>query len=298
MDDAFNPAADYEQRGYLNCDFKLFCLDENRALYTPWHYHDFDKIVFFLRGNASYSVEGRSYELRPYDLIIVPHHSIHRTFADDERNYERYVLYLRPDILSRLSSMELFEPDRDQEGGTDICDIFELPSEKKSNLVHFDAGGTALIMEDFTELKRLMEMDKGPGSSIRIHMGLIKLMLDLSDLCAAQEDAFMEKAHYNRKIVDIIDHINDNLSGDLSIDSIADRFYISKYHMMRLFKAETGFSVHQYITQKRVLRARDLIVRGEGAMTAAMEAGFHDYSAFCSAFQKLTGKLPSDYSWG
>jgi AraC-like DNA-binding protein len=132
-------------------------------------------------------------------------------------------------------------------------------------------------------------------AGLRIHVSLIQLLIGLNEACFKHSDAFMEKARYNRKVIDIIDYIMEHLGDDLSIDKISDEFYISKYHMMRIFKAETGYSVHQYIMEKRILRARDLIIAGEPAMSASIESGFHDYSSFCKAFRKATGKLPSDY---
>ena len=64
--------------------------------------------------------------------------------------------------------------------------------------------------------------------------------------------------------------------------------------MMRKFKDETGYSMHQYVLEKRVLAARGLILAGESAATASMECGFRDYSTFSRAYKKLLGKLPSD----
>ena len=64
--------------------------------------------------------------------------------------------------------------------------------------------------------------------------------------------------------------------------------------MMRKFKDETGYSMHQYVLEKRVLAARSLILAGEGAAIASMECGFRDYSTFSRAYKKLLGKLPSE----
>lgn len=292
MAEDFNPSQEYEQKGYLNCDFRLFHLDESKELNTPWHYHDFDKIVFFLRGNAKYAVEGREYDLKPYDIILVPHHNIHKAIAASTENYERYVLYLKPETLDGLE-----ETKEGCSGKLKLC--FNLPLEKKTNLVHFDAAVTAALLQDFQDLAQLLDRKKelyAPG--LQVHISLLKLLIRINEACDTQPDAFLEKARYNRKVIDIIDYINGHLGDDLSIDQVADRFFISKYHMMRVFKAETGYSVHQYIMEKRILKARDLIIGGQPAMTASLESGFRDYSSFCKAFQKQTGRLPSDYTSG
>ena len=55
----------YEQRGYLHEDFRLFHLDEAMTAPVDWHYHTFHKIIAFLSGSASYGIEGKSYVLPP-----------------------------------------------------------------------------------------------------------------------------------------------------------------------------------------------------------------------------------------
>lgn len=301
MYEEFDPSVEYEQKGYLNCDFRLFHIDESKSIDTPWHYHDFDKIVFFLRGNVRYAVEGREYELRPYDIVIVPHHSIHKVTASVNEGYERYVLYLKPETLTRLANTEEVTVHEGKElsgrradHNLDLC--FNMIAKTRTNLVHFDAGITSELMERFRTLEDVLKSEEDLYcAGLRIHVGLIQLLIGLNEACYKHPDCFMEKARYNRKVIDIIDYITEHLGDDLSIDKISDQFYISKYHMMRIFKAETGYSVHQYIMEKRILKARDLIISGEPAMSASIEAGFHDYSSFCKAFRKATGKLPSDY---
>lgn len=53
----------YEQRGYLHEDFRLFHLEEAMTAPVDWHYHTFHKIIAFLSGSASYGIEGKSYVL-------------------------------------------------------------------------------------------------------------------------------------------------------------------------------------------------------------------------------------------
>ena len=62
--------------------------------------------------------------------------------------------------------------------------------------------------------------------------------------------------------------------------------YMSRYHFMRLFKTQTGCTVHNYIRQKRLVLAARLIREGMSASAAAAECGFSDYSAFHRAFTK------------
>ena len=91
----------------------------------------------------------------------------------------------------------------------------------------------------------------------------------------------------------VIRYLNENITRDVSLDSLAKRFFVSKYYLCRAFKKHNGISVHGYINQKRVMYAKQLIESGETASGAAYKVGFGDYSAFYRAYVKLVGKAPT-----
>ena len=65
--------------------------------------------------------------------------------------------------------------------------------------------------------------------------------------------------------------------------------------MMRKFKAETGYSIHQYITSKRLLKARSLLRSDLPLTKICFDCGFRDYSTFSRAFRELFHQTPKDY---
>ena len=82
------------KRGYLNEDFRLFHLKDSRAQKLDYHYHEFDKLILVLGGKVSYVVEGVTYFLQPWDLLLVQHNMIHRPVIDPAAPYERVVIWL------------------------------------------------------------------------------------------------------------------------------------------------------------------------------------------------------------
>ena len=94
------------------------------------------------------------------------------------------------------------------------------------------------------------------------------------------------------RIAPALSYINENITKDLAIDDMAAMCYMSRYHFMRIFKAQTGCTVHNYIRQKRLVLAARLIREGMSASAAAAECGFSDYSAFHRAFSKTFGVSP------
>lgn len=64
--------------------------------------------------------------------------------------------------------------------------------------------------------------------------------------------------------------------------------------MMRLFKQETGYTLGQYITQKRLLLARELILSGVPSTQVCFDCGFRDYSTFSRSYKKLFQESPRE----
>lgn len=95
----------YPKKGYLSSDFRVFHLHDRKLRDIPFHYHDFHKIILFLGGHVDYIIEGKTYHLRPNDIVFVTAGEIHRpVFLDDEAAYERIVIYIAPDFLRRLDT--------------------------------------------------------------------------------------------------------------------------------------------------------------------------------------------------
>ena len=91
------------KRGYLNEDFRLFHLKDSRAQKLDYHYHEFDKIILLLGGKVAYLVEGVTYFLQPWDILLVQHNLIHRPVIDPSEPYERVVIWLGRDWLAARS---------------------------------------------------------------------------------------------------------------------------------------------------------------------------------------------------
>lgn len=95
------------------------------------------------------------------------------------------------------------------------------------------------------------------------------------------------------KLRQIIEYINEHLAGDVSLEEIATQVGMSRYHLSRLFKQSTGLSVHQYIIQRRVERAKQLLVQNELSISnVAFQVGFANQSHLSHHFKRLVGVTP------
>ena len=94
----------YIKKGYLNSEFRLFHLTDQETKEVDYHFHDFDKITIFIRGKVTYMIEGKSYDLKPYDIVLVQHNDIHKLTVDNSEIYERINMYISPNFINAYRS--------------------------------------------------------------------------------------------------------------------------------------------------------------------------------------------------
>ena len=81
---------------------------------------------------------------------------------------------------------------------------------------------------------------------------------------------------------------------DLSLELLASKFYVSKYHLSHEFGKAMGTGVYRYIMLKRLLVARQLLLKGMSAGEVCSKCGFKDYTNFYRAFKDEYGISPSE----
>jgi YesN/AraC family two-component response regulator len=105
-----------------------------------------------------------------------------------------------------------------------------------------------------------------------------------------------ESHKYDKKVLAILDFINNNLEEKITLNILQEEFYVNKYYLCHLFKMNTGFTVIEYITHKRIMKAMELLMSGISTLDVAHTVGFTDYSTFYKAFKNITGFSPKKYS--
>jgi AraC-like DNA-binding protein len=91
----------------------------------------------------------------------------------------------------------------------------------------------------------------------------------------------------------VIDHLNRNLTDELSLDALSQQFFVSKYYLCHAFRRQTGVSIFAYVNTKRIAMAQQLLANGEPATSVAYAVGYGTYSSFYRAFCKQTGHPPA-----
>ena len=270
--------SEYKQRGYLLENFRLFHLRSRGEEGVDFHYHEFCKVLLLLSGQGSYSVEGRRYRLSPGDIVLLGSRSVHRPELEESEPYERIIIYISPEFLQRQSG-----PD---------CDLLSVFSGKRGYVLRPGENRRKTIFSIAAALERELSQG-GFGSDVASRAGLLQLVVEIGRSLEESADLPSPILPENPRVREIMEYLEGNLSEEVDIDALAERFFISKYHMMRLFRREIGTTIHTYLTQRRLMRARDLIAGGMSATQACYACGFRNYSSFTRAYAKHFGTTPT-----
>lgn len=94
-----------------------------------------------------------------------------------------------------------------------------------------------------------------------------------------------------------IEFVHENLAEDLSIEQIADSVYLSAFHFARLFKNTLGLTMHQYVLQNRLERAKRLMIKAPNLNLTeiSLSVGFFDQAHFTKTFKRATGATPKTF---
>lgn len=268
----------YVKQGYLLEDFRLFHLKGAQGIQTEYHYHEFYKLLMLVSGSGSYWIEGQRYALKSGDIVLVGSHCVHRPEFEPGLPYERIIFYIAPEFLQRESSAE--------------CDLSDFFSGRMGHVLRSESGNLLLFHRAQELEKELSGQEFGSailGTGLLLRL-LVEIGRELNRSETLQPGPILPK---NQRIQEIMAYIDTHLSEDLSIDDLAEQFYLSKFHMMRLFRSTTGTSINQYITQQRLLLARELISQGMSATQSCFRSGFGSYSSFTRTYGKYYGTTPT-----
>ena len=272
---------EYEKRGYLNQNFRIFHPIDSGQREFAYHYHDFYKILVLLAGDVTYCIEGKSYELAPYDMVLVNAGEVHRPIIRSSSAYERIIIYISPEFLESY--------------GREQCDLglcFGLAGQEKSNVLRMPSMKNSKLFSVLLELEQSLG-DADYGGALYADILFLEFMIQLNRAAVHDRLSFVATEESNDKILGVLSYLNEHLTEELTIDMLAEKFYTSKYYLMHSFKKETGYTIGNYLTIKRLRYARELIRQGMPVTTACFECGFRNYSTFFRAYRNHFGEAPT-----
>lgn len=247
------------------------CLEDFLKL-SAKNCQDTYEIIFAVTDLGLCNVEGTEYFLAPRSVLIIPKLAFHNHSLSNEENIEGYSISFSTSAVNSL-----------------VMDMLKKVIGTDEILGKFYP--TEVVCDALCDIFRRFD-DAHLLNGAEQNAFLETLLSELIIFLSATE--FKTVSRNEQELASrVAKYLNANIEKNISLDRLATRFFVSKYHLCRAFKKYSGVSVHSYINHKRIIHAKMLIESGLTASDVAERVGFGDYSAFYRAYVKIVGKSPT-----
>lgn len=96
-------------------------------------------------------------------------------------------------------------------------------------------------------------------------------------------------------VIGVKSYIDNNYDIDLNLDLLSHFRFVSKFHLLRLFKKYYGLTPRQYLIDKRIEKSKEHLAKGMSVSETCLAVGFESLGSFSTLFKTKTGKSPSAF---
>lgn len=262
--------------------YEIFHCREEKDPAVELHHHDFYEVYLLLDGDVGYWVDGINYRMTPGDILLIHPQELHKPILHPSGGcYERIVLWIRREYLLAVSDDNI-----------DLTRCFDTSIPGHRRLICAADAQKHAITARLGELAREYHSD-AMGSALLANGLFLQFMVELNRL--ASNHPVPETDGEGVSLVPrVLAYIGAHCQEELTLDSIADYFFVSKYHLSHAFSREVGIPVYRYITIRRLMLAKQLLMRGIPAGEVCYRTGFGDYAGFYRAFKTEYGMSPRE----
>lgn len=250
------------------------------------HVHNYCEVYYSISGGKKFWINNRLYDIDPGDIFLINCNEDHHLIQVEEEKHERYVINFHPQFIIKHSSRQ-----------TDLSLCFNSPERPNGHKLSLTPKEQQRLLFLLQKLSSLNTEDY--GIDIIEPLVYVELLIFLNELFETRDFSFKKPKGLERnyeKTNKIISYINQNLTSELSLNSLSKQFSISASHLNRIFKEETGITLQKYIAARRIARAKTLLSNGYTVTEVFSMSGFGDYSNFYKTFTKMVGISPKNYA--
>ena len=250
---------------------------------TPFHRHNAYEIFLFLGGSRKVCIENQCFVCQPGDLFLIRPDQLHAGLCDEACEYERIVVNVKEEFLKQLSGEDI-----------DFSECFECGENnpvKRIRLGYQDMEKVKAIYQDFENARK----QSGCGQKRLTDTYILQLLIFM---CRWFQQRDMQNNSDNimpQVVSDVMAYIQNNLTEELTVESLSEKFYFQDRYLSKVLKKYTGLTMRTYILDCRITRAKKLLCEGYNVSEVCYKAGFNDYSNFLRSFKKHVGISPGKY---
>lgn len=241
-------------------------------------------LFFAMRGTVSYQTASKQWAGKAEDIFLMkPEQTVRIKSTNEKLPAELICIWLSPELLHRIS-----------DENTDLEKAFHVIP-LACMLAHADSEAAMLIKNLAYRLVHLEEEQDHYAESI-FKDGLLKMFVVLVlRACIRSEEHKSKDSRGHLMLDELFRFIHAHLMEEITLERLEEKFYISRCHIAREFKRQTGETVHQYIVKSRLDLCLGYIEQGLPITEVYKRSGFNDYNNFFRAFKKQYGMTPKQY---
>lgn len=267
-------------------DFFIDRADDVVGVEMPsFHIHYKFEIYYEIEGSRRYFIEDSAYVVNAGSVVLIGENQIHKTASLGDTPSSRIVLNFSREYLERVAQ------------AFPTVDFFAFLSEERNHLL------TGLTVKQQNQIYGLlqqllaMEDETSAAADALRRLLLGTLLLELKEHCRRQQEQNAENGRVSNHTVDQIQaYIAEHYAEKLTLNGIANQFYISPYYLSRMFKKSINLSLIEYINGVRIKAAQNLIERSRDSIAEiAAKTGFMTTAHFRRVFKDATGLSPQQY---
>ena len=243
------------------------------------------KLFFFRSGGKKFHIDGDIYQIQPGDLFFVNQRQWHYfSQISKSEDHERIVVFIYPDYLKALSTPQTnLRACFQENGGGWPCRALDPAARER-----------------FVDLICRLSSADGFGADVLTLSAFLELLVLANTVYQSGETAKKpqpeQQPGQSAQVQAILHFIDEHMTQELTLEVLSGQFYLTPSYLCRIFKKETGTTIHKYITAKRITLAKDLLTGGSSVTDACSKSGFRDYNGFLKAFVSAVGMPPKKYA--
>lgn len=254
-----------EKKSYNQISFRYA---KGKSLRNGNEIHPYHEILYYIDGGATLLSANFKEELSPGTLLIIPKEMYHNLCIKNQESYMRLVINF---------------PDLDI-----IKDIIPTAMSQIRIIKNLNENLSYIL----NRICSVICDNKNTNSEIFLYGSFLSLICEIcSDISNASTPTMRKK---EQLITKVLNYIENNYTSPICVKDIAKKMYVSDSSLFQCFKNEMGITLYKYVTEKRLIYARKLIIRGENPTKIFKECGFSDYSSFYKAYKKMFSFSPSE----
>ncbi|MFK0521076.1 helix-turn-helix domain-containing protein [Paenibacillus illinoisensis] len=251
----------------------------------PDHLHDWHEIIYVYRGQGTIFIDTGLEDMQTGDLFIIPGNTVHRALPDEINPVTSSALFFSPGLLTAAA------------GGSAsvLLSLFERCRRRRVYKRHLTPEEQAKVTAFIEEIHAEFQME----NQLSAHAALLHLQLLLIFLERLEDAGPARTVHSNSGpswLSATLSNIDDKLRSGLSLSELALQAAVSPAHFSRAFKKYTGMTLTDYALARRVIMAKEHLLRNDDTMASVADAcGFESLPHFYRQFKKITGTTPAAY---